>query len=279
MHPRPRFRMPGFRRSGILTPVITSVAALAVLGGPAVRPELTDLGRDAASASDSYDWYEDTAAEQLRQDECLMGDVLRLGGPSMAQTAQGGLNQPADALHALANREYWEKTPLADAYAADRDAASKEMDALSALQDGWQKPLSGLENPAGFTNADFHWPPGSPGDGKQDFYDQTGLGQWVADRFWKDEDGFYEDSTPAADGKTLKAVDAVGTPLYGKNPDPTGLSPDEWNRAVAEHDAFKWLQYLSCVRRLPAHGSVAGHRGVPDRGRGPEDPVRRVRVA
>lgn len=47
--------MPGFRRSGILTPVVTSVAALAVLGGLTVRPDLLDLGRSAESASDSYD--------------------------------------------------------------------------------------------------------------------------------------------------------------------------------------------------------------------------------
>ncbi len=35
---------------------------------------------------------------------------------------------------------------------------------------GWRKPLEGLTNPAGFTETDFHWPPGSPGDGKEDFY-------------------------------------------------------------------------------------------------------------
>ncbi|MFJ5288172.1 RICIN domain-containing protein [Streptomyces sp. NPDC088348] len=233
--------MPGFRRSAILTPVVTSVAALAVLGGLAVRPELQDLGRSAESASDSYDWYEDTTAEQLRQDQCLMSDVLRLGGPSMARTAQDGLNQPADKLHALADRQYWEKTPLAGAYQKDHDAADKELDALDALRNSWQKPLSGLENPAGFTGADFQWPPGSPGDGKEDFYTQTGLGQWTADRFWKDDGDFYEDATPEADAATLKAVDAVGTPRYGKDPDPTGLSSDEWNRAVAEHDAFEWM--------------------------------------
>ncbi|NDZ80398.1 virulence factor [Streptomyces sp. SID10853] len=234
--------MPGFRRSGILTPVVTSVAALAVLGGLAVRPELLDLGRNAESASDSYDWYEDTAAEKLRQDQCLMGDVLRLGGPSMAKTAQGGLNQTPEQLRVLADRQYWQKTPLATAYTADRDTAGKELDALGARPAAWQKPLSGLTSPAGFTQADFQWPPGSPGDGRDDFYSQTGLGQWAADRFWKDESDFYEDSTPTADAKTLKAVDAVGTPLYGKDPDPTGLTADEWNRALAEHDAFQWLQ-------------------------------------
>ncbi|WP_327295252.1 MULTISPECIES: HNH/ENDO VII family nuclease [unclassified Streptomyces] len=113
--------------------MVTSVVALAVLGGLTVRPDLLDLGRGAESASDSYDWYEDTAAEKLRQDQCLMGDVLRLGGPSMAKTAQGGLNQAPDQLRVLADRQYWQKTPLATAYTADRDAAGKD---LKRMQQG-----------------------------------------------------------------------------------------------------------------------------------------------
>ncbi|MFJ5294849.1 ricin-type beta-trefoil lectin domain protein [Streptomyces sp. NPDC088348] len=233
--------MPGRRRSRWVPSVATGVLALAVLGGPSVRPELLDLGRSTESASNSYDWFTDTAAEQLRQDQCLMGDVLRLGGTSMARTAQGGLNQTPEQLHVLADREYWQKSPLDAAYTADRDAALKELDALDARRAVWQKPLTGLTPPDGFTDTDFRWPPGSPGDERGDFYSQTGLGQWVADRFWKEEGDFYEDATPEADAKTLKAVDAVGTPLYGKDPDPTGLSGDEWNRAVAEHDAFDWL--------------------------------------
>ncbi|WP_435852837.1 ricin-type beta-trefoil lectin domain protein [Streptomyces mirabilis] len=233
--------MPGTRRSRFFTPVVTSVATLAVLGGLAVQPDLLGRGADADPAGASYDWNVDTAAEQLRQDQCLMADVLRLGGPSMATTAQDGLNQPADKLHTLADRKNWERTPLATAYQTDRDAAGKELDALHALRDGWRKPVVGLTNPAGFTETDFHWPPGSPGDGKEDFYSQTGLTKWTADRFWKNDGDFYADSTPRADTATLKAVDDLGSPLYGKDPDPVGLPTDEWNRALAERDAFKWL--------------------------------------
>ncbi|MGW2703420.1 RICIN domain-containing protein [Streptomyces sp. NPDC001340] len=167
-----------------------------------------------------------------------MSDVLRLGGPSMAATARDGLNQPADKLHVLADRKHWEQTPLAVAYKSDRDAAGKQLDDLAAARDGWQKPLSGLNTPVGFTDADFHWPPGSPGDGKQTFYEQTGLSTWVADRFWKNDDDFYEDSTPKADAKTVKAVDDLGNPLYAQHPDPQ--QPD-WNRALDEHDAFEWM--------------------------------------
>ncbi|WP_425584718.1 RICIN domain-containing protein [Streptomyces vastus] len=242
MRPGTGFVIPRTRRSGFLTSVITGVLALAVLFGLAIRPDLLDrlAGAGAAPAGDSYDWHEDTAAEQLRQDQCLMADVLRLGGLSMAATAQDGLNQTPDKLHALADREHWENTPLAQAYQKDRDAAGKELGALHALRNGWQKPLGGLTTPAGFTDASFQWPPGSQGDGKDDFYGQTGLTQWTADRFWKIENDFYEDPTPRADERTLKAVDDLGTPLYGTAPD-TGLPSDEWNRALAERSAFQRL--------------------------------------
>ncbi|WP_244181881.1 RICIN domain-containing protein [Streptomyces curacoi] len=168
-----------------------------------------------------------------------MTDVLRLGGPAMAATAQDGLNQPADKLHTLADRQHWQNTPLATAYETDRDAAAKEVNALNALRDGWAKPLSGLTNPAGFTVADFQWPPDGS-DGKPGFYTQTGLSQWISDRFWQDEGSFYKDPTPVADAVTRKAVSDLGTPLYGKDPDPS-LPSDQWNRALAERDAFRWL--------------------------------------
>nr|WP_190198653.1 RICIN domain-containing protein [Streptomyces djakartensis] len=170
-----------------------------------------------------------------------MAEVLRLGGPSMAATAQDGLNQPPDKLHALANRDYWEDTPLATAYQRDRDAAEKELDAAFALRDEWSKPLDGLETPGGFTVAGFHWPPGGPGDEEEDFHSQTGLTQWIADRFWKHEGDFYEDPTPQADEKTLKAVTDLGTPLYGEKPYDPDLPPGEWQRQYEEQRAFEGL--------------------------------------
>ncbi|MEU0393400.1 RICIN domain-containing protein [Streptomyces sp. NPDC006208] len=164
-----------------------------------------------------------------------MADVLRLGGPSMATVAQDGLNQPQDKLHVLANRQHWEDTPLAQAYKSDRDAASKEMDSLNALWSGWKKPLEGLERPP---IADFHEPPGGTGDNRGTFYQQTGLSKWISDRFWKNDSDFYEDPTPKADGPTVKAVKDLGTPLYGKDPDP---NLPEWDRQYAEHGAFEHL--------------------------------------
>jgi hypothetical protein len=243
LRPKSGFFRSRSRSSTVFTTAITSIATLAVLGGVAVQPELRDFGQHTELTDSSYDWYEETADETLRQDQCLMAEVLRLGGASMAATAQDALNQPQDKLHTLANRQHWENTPLAQAYKADRDAASKELDALHAQRGTWQKPLDGLETPAGFTVADFHWPPGSPGDGQQDFYSQTGLTKWVADRFWKNDSDFYEDPTPKADEQTVKAVKDLGTPLYGK--DPVAANNPNWNRDLAEHDGFEHLSAWS----------------------------------
>ncbi|MFF4647395.1 ricin-type beta-trefoil lectin domain protein [Streptomyces sp. NPDC001389] len=216
---------------------------MAVLGGLAIQPAAFD--RNAAlradPVADAYDWLNDTPAEQWRQYQCLMNDVLRLGGPAMAQTAQDGLNQPQDKLHVLADRKHWEQTPLAVAYKKDRDAASSSMSTFGAQRDAWAKPLAGLiYPPGGMNNADFHWPPGSPGDGKQDFYTQTGLSKWIADRFWTEEGAFYQDPTPKANEQAMGAVKNLGTPLYGKDPDPQS-SGVNWNRDLAERAAFKRL--------------------------------------
>nr|WP_324608018.1 RICIN domain-containing protein [Streptomyces sp. NRRL S-455] len=218
---------------------------MAVLAGLAVQPDVLNRltgTKAAAPASGSSHWSDDTAAEQLRQDQCLMAEVLRLGGSSMAATAQDGLNQPPDKLHALANRDYWEDTPLAVAYQRDQDAAWKELDALNSRLGEWGKPLDGLEQPGGFDSlADWQDPPGSIGSEEDDFYAQTGLTSWVADKFWKDEGDFYEDPTPKADAKTLKAVTDLGTPLYGEKPYDPDLPPGEWQRQYEERRAFEGL--------------------------------------
>ncbi|WP_329202708.1 RICIN domain-containing protein [Streptomyces sp. NBC_01435] len=190
---------------------------MALLAGAGVSDGYTAPPTELAS---DYDWYEDTPAELLRQDQCLMSDVLRLGGPAMATSAKDGLNQSPERLRELADRDYWEDTPLATAYQSDRDAALAELDRLDALHNSWK--ITGLETPGGFgSSVDFEWPPGTSGDDGEDFYSQTGLTGWIADQFWKDESDFYEDATPPADKQTVAAVKALGQPLYGSTSDPS----------------------------------------------------------
>ncbi|WP_416983075.1 ricin-type beta-trefoil lectin domain protein [Streptomyces sp. T028] len=238
MRPVRGFIRPGSPRSGPLTTLLTATVAAAVLGGLAVQPSL--LGRyaadDMAPVADSYDGFDAKAAEQLRQDQCLMTEVLRMGGPAMYGVAQDGLNQTPDKLHTAADRQYWNTTPLSTAFQKDRDDIDK-IDLYGRLQ-VWKKPLSGLSYPGGFKSvADFQDPPGLPGGGK-DYFEQVGITPWLGAQWWKSEGDYYEDPTPEADEATAKAVTDLGTPLYGKDPDPS-LPRDEWNRALAEQRAWE----------------------------------------
>ncbi|MFJ9570218.1 RICIN domain-containing protein [Streptomyces bacillaris] len=226
-------RAPGraSRLTSRLLPLLLALSLLAVVGAgdghssPPTEPAA------------SYDWNVDTPAELLRQDQCLMSDVLRLGGPAMAASAKDGLNQTPERLRELADRKYWQDTPLATAYQTDHDAARAELNRLNALRESWN--IVGLDTPGGFTSsADFEWPPGGPGDDRDDFHSQTGLLPWIADRFWKSESDFYEDATPKADDRTVAKVKALGQPLYGGDPDPT--RPD-WDLHLAQLSAYKHL--------------------------------------
>lgn len=229
--------MPSKRKRRRLARLVPSVLALAVLATVAGQPDvIDDRTPNASPVADSYDGFDAEAADQLRQDQCLMADVLRMGGPAMFTTAQNALNQTPDKLHTAANREHWTDTPLAKAFETDEATAHKEGTALNAYTEVWKKPLAGLSTPAGFTETGFHWPPGTTGTGPS-FFEQTGLSQWIWDGFWKNEGDFYEDPTPKADDATVKAVKDLGTPLYAKDPDPSLPNP-QWQQAYAEHRAW-----------------------------------------
>ncbi|MGW2825072.1 ricin-type beta-trefoil lectin domain protein [Streptomyces sp. NPDC001443] len=230
------------RRTGYLKRLVPSVLALAVLATVAGQPELThNRDDDFSPVADSYDGFDAKAAEQLRQDQCLMSDVLRMGGPAMYGIAQDGLNQTPDKLRTAANREYWTDTPLSVAFQKDRDDIDK-IDLYGRLKE-WQKSLAQLSTPGNFNSvADFYDPPGTAGRGK-DFFEQVGITPWLGARWWKSEDDYYKDPSPEADEATAKAVTDLGTPLYGKDADPN-LPRDEWNRALEERDAWRNLTFM-----------------------------------
>ncbi|MDQ0789958.1 polymorphic toxin-type HINT domain-containing protein [Streptomyces sp. B3I8] len=200
-----------------------------------MNPGALTPGQDDRTENVSQDWYETTAAEQLREDQCLMNGVLQLGGPSMAAVAQDALNQPADRLHELADRDYWDGTPLSQALAEDKADADRASEAIGPMEDRWEAQLAGLQHPAVMPDADFYWAPGHPGDDKQGLFQQTGLSQWYFDQYWKQESDFYEDPTGRADEATKNVVTAVGGPLYGED------APSGSDSTYDEKQAFEYL--------------------------------------
>jgi hypothetical protein len=217
--------------SGSLLSLVAVGGLLAALLGP--EPPVGDSLPGTGLVADSYDGFDAGAAAQLRQDQCLMSDALRLGGPTMGALAQSGLDQSPEQLHVTANREYWNGTPLSAAYDKDRALIDQERATLGPRLDAWPAALSGLSYPGGFASVtDFQWPPGKP-DG-EDFFSQVGYSKWLGEQWWKPEDALYENPTPVADEATVKAVTDLGTPLYGKA-DP---SSGNWQQAYAEEQAF-----------------------------------------
>lgn len=214
-------------------PLAVIGAVLAGLLGPETPSDGALPGTSAVA--DSYDGFDADAAEQLRQDQCLMAGALRLGGPQMGSVAQTALNQTPEQLHVTADQEYWNGTPLSGAYDKDRALIDQESATLGPRVQAWQDALSGLSYPGGFKSvADFQWPPGVPTG--QNFFGQVGYSTWLGEQWWKKQERFYENPTPVADEATVQAVTDLGTPLYGEA-DPS-LPSDEWAQAYAEEQAF-----------------------------------------
>ncbi|AYG78258.1 Glucan endo-1,3-beta-glucosidase [Streptomyces hundungensis] len=144
----------------------------------------------------------------------------------MAQIAQNGLNQPVDKLHALADRQFWQQTPLATAYQTDRDSADRELKNISSVEWEWAQRVGNYLNPPGSRDV------ASRGSDKS-FYEQTGLTKWITDRWWKDEFDFYNDPTPRMDAPTRQAVNTLGSPRYT-------LYSSEGDGNYEERSDFHW---------------------------------------
>ncbi|MEU6220060.1 ricin-type beta-trefoil lectin domain protein [Streptomyces sp. NPDC047022] len=216
--------------------------------------------------------YDATAAQQIRQDQCLLSTVLRTGGPTMKQVAAKGLDSDTTALHSAAAADYWDTTPLSTAYKTDNDATSKLMDSLSQRHLTWQAPLSGLAVPGGFkSDADFHWAP------DPDFFQSVGVGPWLSQRFWTQEDSFYKEPSPPANDASAKAATDLGNARYPK-PD-NGNDPDfqqkyrEWSawywdmahtHALFADDTRMFLENGGFPRSAPESGTVEFRIAVED---------------
>jgi hypothetical protein len=200
------------------------------------------------------------AAQQLRQDQCLLSTVLKLAGPTMKQIAATGLDGDPAMLHAAADPRYWDSTPLSNAYTADDNATFAYMDALSDRYHTWQAPLASLSAPGDFrTDAEFHWAP------QPDFFDSVGLGPWLGQRFWTGEDSFYEDPTPLAGADSAQAATTLGNASFPE-PDPHSAT---WDRDYREYQAWKDMTFMHGLfaddtRMLLERGGFA--RSAPEPG-------------
>ncbi|RSS41227.1 virulence factor [Streptomyces sp. WAC08241] len=199
----PRSRSSG-PLAGALTTAVTSAAALAVLTGLAVRPDLAVPDAvPAAATADSYDGYDAKAAQQLREDQCLAVDSLRRAGPNVFALAQSSLALPPDQMHKQLERNIFSDkvTPLREAANADQ-----------LLQDQWSDKLQ-KQKYAWNSAASLDSYPNQPQDvGK--VFEQSGA--WGSQLYWEPTEVFnpWYDSSPTADDKTKAAALAVGNPLY-----------------------------------------------------------------
>nr|WP_261993246.1 RICIN domain-containing protein [Streptomyces sp. adm13(2018)] len=188
-----------------LTTAVTSVVALAVIGGTAVTPQPgLRNAQTVAAAADSYDGYDPKAAQQLREDQCMGTEALRMGGPNLHALAQNALTLPPDQLHTkLVRNMYDDKTPLHAAWNADRTLTDQWLDKVQKQGNAWNSAAS----------LDSY--PGAPKD-FDEIFEKTGLLPWLYQGYSDPLNLFnpFYESSPTADDKTKAAALAIGDPLY-----------------------------------------------------------------
>ncbi|MFE7778998.1 ricin-type beta-trefoil lectin domain protein [Streptomyces sp. NPDC057445] len=204
---KPGLFTPRIRLSATLTTTVTSVAALAVLGGVAVQPGALsqDAGERMAPVADSYDGYDTKAAERLREDQCVAAEALRKGGPEVFALAQNAMTLPPDQLHQKLERNIFsDQTPLHLANKTDSASTDQWLDKVSKQGTAWSGAVSGLESY-----------PGAPRDANK-IYDKTGLLPWLYQAYFNAIELFspFFDPSPTADDKTKAAALAIGDPQY-----------------------------------------------------------------
>ncbi|MEV4704559.1 ricin-type beta-trefoil lectin domain protein [Actinoplanes sp. NPDC049316] len=203
--------------------------------------QLPHLASPAVAASGDA---ADQAAAQLRQDECLLSNALRLGGPAAKQAALTGLDGTPAALHAAADPAYWNSTPLAKAYATDHAAQMAKLDQLKTFSSNLLKvngtlSLGTLETPQAMPNGPANpWNAVSPH--VTDPFKEIGLSTWVAQQYWTTEGSFYEDPTPLASADSVAALTALGNSRYH---DPADTDPN-FQQNLREYLAWQDMSFM-----------------------------------
>jgi hypothetical protein len=231
--------------------------SLAVVAGVGIG-QLPVRQRPAAAAGP-----EAAAAQQVRQDQCLLSNVLRIGGPAMKRVAVAGLGGDAAALHAAANPSYWTGTPLDTAYQTDHQAESAKLGQLQTFHQNLGKvngtmSLSALRTPGVIPNGpEDPWKTVVPS--LRDPFSDIGFGSWVAQNFWTSESTFYTDPVPLAAKSSVDALTALGNSRYQE---PAGTDPN-FQQELREWQAWRDMSFMhgyyaddtgSCWRTAASRG-------------------------
>ncbi|MFF1477326.1 polymorphic toxin type 27 domain-containing protein [Streptomyces sp. NPDC058301] len=182
------------------------------VSGSGVQP--LPATNSAAASSDGPDPAELAMAASVREDQCRLGFALRKGGIAMKAVARAGLHGTDAELRAAAAPNFWDQTPLSQAYKRDRDWASAKMAELSSPFDDdhgrvttWEKEIPLL------------WPTGAdiPDYNLGGLFGATGYAHWIAGQFWTKESDFYENLTPLASKESAAAVTEIGKTRYSED--------------------------------------------------------------
>ncbi|MFD9565244.1 polymorphic toxin type 27 domain-containing protein [Streptomyces sp. NPDC059994] len=202
-----RWRLARWSKLAAATALVTSVAI--TVSGSGVQP--LPATSSAAASSDGPDPAELAMAASVREDQCRLGFALRKGGAEMRAVARAGLHGTDAELRAAAAPNFWDHTPLSQAYQKDRDWARAKMNELSSSSDedhgrvtAWWKEIPAL------------WPTGAdiPSYNLGGVFGATGYANWIAGQFWTQESDFYENLTPLASREAAAAVTEIGKARY-----------------------------------------------------------------
>ncbi|MFG3405722.1 hypothetical protein [Streptomyces sp. NPDC048142] len=182
--------------AGLFGPVASSAAEQADGPGSADGPGTVDLPQ----------------AERVREAQCLLGTAFRKGGAEMKKVARDGIAGTDAELLAAADQKYWQTTPLATAFDADRDAAFARAEGFTNYEDSLRDALRVRQIPPGYTDTGFQWPPRDP-----DLFTQAGIAPWVGVQMWLDEPDFYKDPHPPASPGSVNAVTSIATERYSED--------------------------------------------------------------
>ncbi|GAV40758.1 hypothetical protein Saa2_03653 [Streptomyces acidiscabies] len=235
---------------------LATATAIAVTGGqlPDTAPQKT--AATAAADDDPGIPFDLEGAAQTRKDQCLLGGVLRKGGPAMKEVARTGLGGSVEQLRTAADDDYWTDTPLSTAFDRDKAAADTKLDELWGRRSVWQTSLNVQTQPEGYGYTGFRWVE----DEENPFY-TTKLSGWVAAQFWQSEGNFYEDPHPTANKDSVDAATAIYNARYDENDHGDYEANSAWRQMQFMHpvyadDARLFLQYGGFPTTAPAPDSM-----------------------